>query len=63
LRAAFTSGEAIGVLTHHLVHDEATWIFLEQLFEHTANNTEWLGFDGLTARPSGDGAEIKPSVA
>ena len=27
------SREAIGVLTHHLVHDEIAWLFLERLFE------------------------------
>lgn len=30
------SSEPIGFLTHHLVHDEAVWLFLEQLFEATA---------------------------
>jgi peptidoglycan/xylan/chitin deacetylase (PgdA/CDA1 family) len=30
------SSEPIGVLTHHLVHDEAVWHFLERLFEATA---------------------------
>lgn len=28
----------IGFLTHHLVHDEIAWRFMEQLFEVTANN-------------------------
>jgi peptidoglycan/xylan/chitin deacetylase (PgdA/CDA1 family) len=30
------SSEPVGVLTHHLVHDEAAWLFLEDLFEVTA---------------------------
>jgi hypothetical protein len=29
------SGEPTGVLTHHAVHDQAAWAFLERLFEHT----------------------------
>jgi peptidoglycan/xylan/chitin deacetylase (PgdA/CDA1 family) len=32
------SNEPIGVLTHHLVHDEAVGLFLEGLFEATAAN-------------------------
>lgn len=27
------SREPVGILTHHLVHDEAVWMFLERLFE------------------------------
>ena len=30
------SGEPVGVLTHHLVHDETAWLFLEGLFAATA---------------------------
>ena len=30
------SSEPIGVLTHHLVHDESAWSFLQGLFEATA---------------------------
>ena len=30
------SSEAVGVLTHHLVHDETAWLFLEDLFAATA---------------------------
>ncbi len=30
------SDEPIGILTHHLVHDEACWDFLAKLFETTA---------------------------
>jgi hypothetical protein len=33
--AAADPDEATGWLTHHLVHDEATWLFLERLFETT----------------------------
>jgi peptidoglycan/xylan/chitin deacetylase (PgdA/CDA1 family) len=38
------SNEPIGVLTHHLVHDEPVWHFLEGLLEATAANPacRWL---------------------
>ena len=29
------SDEAVGILTHHLVHDETAWLFLEGLFAAT----------------------------
>ena len=32
---AAQSGEPTGVLTHHAVHDQAAWAFLERLFERT----------------------------
>jgi peptidoglycan/xylan/chitin deacetylase (PgdA/CDA1 family) len=51
LRAGFTSGDRIGVLTHHLVHDEDAWMFLKTLFELTANYVDWLGFANLMTRP------------
>jgi len=51
LRAAFATNDAIGVLTHHLVHDEAAWAFLETLFEATGKRgSDWLGFDAMLAR-------------
>ena len=31
-------GDGVGLLTHHLVHDEAAWAFLERLFEMTARH-------------------------
>lgn len=39
------SAEPIGVLTHHLVHDEGAWSFLERLFEATAAHPgcRWAG--------------------
>jgi hypothetical protein len=30
-------GEAIGLLTHHLVHDDALWAFCEDLLEHVSH--------------------------
>ncbi|MEK6244300.1 MAG: hypothetical protein AABM33_07330 [Pseudomonadota bacterium] len=35
--AAADPDEATGWLTHHAVHDEAAWAFLERLFESTRN--------------------------
>jgi hypothetical protein len=37
--AAVDPDEATGWLTHHAVHDEATWSFLERLFESTRSLT------------------------
>lgn len=39
------STEPLGILTHHLVHDEAAWSFLDRLFEATAGKTgcRWVG--------------------
>jgi hypothetical protein len=34
------TGEPIGWLTHHAVHDAATWDFLERLF--TVKHVRWL---------------------
>ena len=55
--------EPIGLLTHHLVHDEAMWRFLEEFLTHTSvrPGIEWLSpelfpryeqirMDGLRAR-------------
>jgi hypothetical protein len=43
------SREPIGVLTHHLVHDEAAWLFLERLFEATGGNAacRWVSVQEL----------------
>ncbi|MGE0212830.1 MAG: polysaccharide deacetylase family protein [Parvibaculaceae bacterium] len=34
-------GSPIGILTHHLVHDEAAWAFLSELFEVTGGRARW----------------------
>ena len=38
------SGEPTGLLTHHLVHDEETWVFIEALFDFSRNYStiNWL---------------------
>lgn len=38
LRVMEKSGGTLGLLTHHLVHDETVWTFLEALFERTARH-------------------------
>lgn len=43
--------EATGVLSHHAVHDEASWRFLEQLFEQTRRSgaAQWCSASKLFA--------------
>ncbi|KXF74920.1 polysaccharide deacetylase [Paramesorhizobium deserti] len=38
LKRAFAGGDPVGLLTHHLVHDEAVCSFMERLFEVTSRN-------------------------
>ena len=40
---------SIGILSHHLVHDESAWQFLEQLFKATSDHpgARWLSFPEL----------------
>ena len=42
-------GEPVGFLSHHLVHDENAWAFLEQLFQFTGQNNKikWCGAGSL----------------
>lgn len=41
------SAEPIGLLTHHLVHDEGAWEFLEQIFQATGG--QWMRAGDLIA--------------
>jgi peptidoglycan/xylan/chitin deacetylase (PgdA/CDA1 family) len=52
LRRAFDGGQPVGLLTHHLVHDESAWLFLERLFAVTAQSEAcaWLPIGTLIAR-------------
>ncbi|MEI5678392.1 MULTISPECIES: polysaccharide deacetylase family protein [unclassified Mesorhizobium] len=52
LQQAYDGGEPVGLLTHHLVHDEAAWIFLERLFDVTGRSRacEWLPVRALIDR-------------
>lgn len=43
---------AVGILTHHLVHDESVWVFLSKLFEITASHpaSRWRSVAALMTR-------------
>ena len=49
LKRTGRSGEPIGILTHHLVHDEAAWAFLDHLFALTGSSSccHWLSAGDL----------------
>jgi hypothetical protein len=55
----------IGLLTHHLAHDEASWAFLERFLHHTARRAEfsWVALPALI-RVAGQGraANDRPSL-
>lgn len=38
LQVMFAGGGSMGILTHHLVHDESAWRFLDTLFNQTASH-------------------------
>jgi hypothetical protein len=42
----------VGVLTHHLIHDESVWAFLSKLFEITASHPacRWRRITDLISR-------------
>ncbi|OAP39810.1 polysaccharide deacetylase [Sinorhizobium glycinis] len=45
-------GGTVGILTHHLVHDENVWVFLSKLFETTATHPacRWRNVSDLIGR-------------
>jgi len=48
LRNQADAGEPTGVLTHHAVHDAASWSFIERLFERTrALGAHWAEASAL----------------
>ena len=51
------SGEPIGILTHHLVHDEPAWAFLTKLFQLVSRTPggRWLSIADLmkSQKPKG----------
>ncbi|TJV74750.1 MAG: polysaccharide deacetylase, partial [Mesorhizobium sp.] len=53
--AQLHGGEPVGLLTHHLVHDESAWLFLERLFTVTAQTEAcaWLPIRTLIGRSAG----------
>jgi len=48
-----SGGYPVGILAHHLVHDESAWDFLDQLLEMTAlgDSCEWLSGRALMRQP------------
>ena len=54
LRIAAKTGLSTGILTHHLVHDEAVWSFLTRLFALTASHPgcRWRAAGALLAASS-----------
>jgi len=36
LQRAFAGGDPVGLLTHHLIHDDAVWSFMHRVFEITS---------------------------
>ncbi len=55
LLMATAKDRAIGILTHHLVHDAGAWQFLEKLFELTtaSNGCRWLSITQLLREHNG----------
>jgi peptidoglycan/xylan/chitin deacetylase (PgdA/CDA1 family) len=52
------ASQAIGVLTHHLVHDETAWSFIEMFGEITSGRADWQSIDTLL----GGGAGQRPEA-
>ncbi len=51
------SSEPVGLLSHHLVHDEPAWAFLERLFEITSRDgCRWRSGGEFTASDADTGA-------
>jgi len=42
----------VGLLTHHLVHDDPTWRFLDWMIGFADRHFDWIGVDGLIAETS-----------
>ncbi|WP_094542230.1 polysaccharide deacetylase family protein [Brucella grignonensis] len=52
LQVMFDGGGSMGFLTHHLVHDEAAWQFLDAFFEQTASHpaSRWIALPDLLSQ-------------
>ncbi|MBA8821921.1 polysaccharide deacetylase [Ochrobactrum sp. P6BS-III] len=52
LRVMFDGGGSMGFLTHHLVHDESAWQFLDALFEQTVSHpaSRWVALPDMLAQ-------------
>ncbi len=53
LESGTTQAMSLGVLTHHLVHDDAAWNFLDDFFELTARHPacRWVPVRELISKP------------
>lgn len=53
LQAMFDDDGSMGFLSHHLVHDESAWLFLDALFERTSTHPagRWRALSDMLAQP------------
>ena len=49
MRGAF--GEPLGILTHHLVHDDAAWDFLDWFVAYASKRFDWRSASNLFGAP------------
>ncbi|KQR69280.1 polysaccharide deacetylase [Rhizobium sp. Leaf384] len=56
LGVCLAGGGSVGLLTHHLVHDEAVWTFLGELFVATTGHPacQWVGLSALVDLAAAD---------
>jgi len=47
LRQQGRTNQPTGILTHHAVHDQAAWTFLQTLFNRTTAKARWLSVDDV----------------
>lgn len=45
-------GRAVGILTHHLVHDEKAWAMLDKLYGTLNGKVSWVAADDLLGEPA-----------
>ncbi len=51
--------QPVGLLTHHLVHDEAAWTFLAWFLPYSQTRFSWRGVDAVCAPPEALAPEEK----
>lgn len=58
-------GRPVGILGHHLVHDEVAWSFLEDLLARTASHpaARWVSFETLMSTPGGQKTQERTTDA
>ncbi|MFK5977815.1 MAG: polysaccharide deacetylase family protein [Rhizobiaceae bacterium] len=45
-------GRAIGILSHHLAHDDKAWAMLDKLYATLENKVDWVAADDLINEPA-----------